>query len=231
MIGIIIDLLLLLVLAFCIWQGQRKGLIMTALGVLILVLGLWAGSGMGNALTGAMSENVTPLLDWVADDAYSAAVKEYGKQPDASKHDEVAEISKLAFAELGILGGVTDRLTEKVWDAMQGGEAKLSPRAAISIVFIETFSWVIIFLFGFIIVALLLTLLLHFVSMLVPIPKVPKLDKWGGLALGVFHGLIILFVIGWILRFLGIIIPQEWVNSTLILRLLVNVNPFGAILF
>ncbi len=228
MTAFIVDLLVLMILGFCVWQGYRKGLILSAAGVLILIIGVIGGVQLANRLGPSVSVKMGPLLDWVADDATDEAVRASGGYSAFQDIDTVETIARGAFERLGIQKNGASKLSGRVWDRMQALDTPLNK--SVAAIFIEAVCWVGVFLFGFVILSLLLTLAAHFVSMLFTIPGLNLLDTVGGLGFGLLQGLLILFAVGWVFRYLGILIPDSWTQNTLLLRFFVNVNPFDAFL-
>jgi uncharacterized membrane protein required for colicin V production len=223
--SIVADLLVFIILAFCIWQGHRKGLILTISSFVILLIAIWGASHLTDRFINPVTEHIQQLLDWVTDDAAEEAVR---KQSETQITDKNLTIARDAFSGLGISSKEVDLMAEKV-DTLMKNEG-VSVKAAISAVFIHTFSWVILFFFFLAIVALVLTLLMHFISMLFDLPGLKMLDKVGGLAAGLLHGCVLMFAIGWGLRFLGILIPTELIGHTVLLRFFVQVNPLAVFL-
>ncbi len=225
---LVLDLLVLMVLGFCVWQGYRKGLILTVAGLLILVIAVWGGAKVADRFADSVVEKVNPILNWVSDEATEQAIREHGRDGNTKNEKTIKEIAVDAFASLGVVDQETDTLAERVITTMK--TTGLSLRESIANTFIRTVCWVILFIFGFAIVTLLLTLLAHFISMLFNLPGLKLVDTVGGMVSGLIYGLIILFAIGWIMRFLGILIPKDLVDGTFFLRFFVYSNPLTSVL-
>jgi hypothetical protein len=223
---VVLDLLILLILAFCVWQGYRKGLILSLSGFLILIIALWGASFLSDRFVDSVTERIHPLLDWVTDDATEEAARSEVSDKDPEAHS--LSVARKTFSLLGVSDKEVDILADKVLAFMD--DAGVSVRAGISAVFIRTLTWVILFLFFLAIIALLLTLLTHFIGMMFDLPGLKMLDTVGGLAAGFAHGCLILFAIGWGLRFLGILIPAELIGETVFTRFFVQTNPLALFL-
>lgn len=222
----VLDLLVLIILGFCTWQGYRKGLILTVAGLLVLVIAIWGGTKVADKFADVVVEKVTPLINWVSDDATEDAMSQNGRTGSPMDKSTITTIAERAFSTLGVFNGETEKMADRVYNNMtKTGE---SIRSSISSVFVRTLCWVLLFIFGFTVVALLLTLLAHFISMLFTLPGLKMVDTIGGLASGLLYGMLILFAIGWMMRFLGLIIPTDLVEGTFFLRFFVTVNPLSA---
>ncbi|MDR3207481.1 MAG: CvpA family protein [Oscillospiraceae bacterium] len=228
MIHLILDLLVLAVLAFCVWQGWRKGLILTAAGMLVIILAIWGANTLSEKYADTLSEKVYPLLSWVTDDATEEAAHDnaYNAAPD--DENVILVIAAQAFARLGIVDAEIEELADRVVAQMK--ETGASLRQSIAMTFLNMVCRVLLFIFIFAVLALLMTLGTHFVSMLFKLPGLRLADTVGGLALGFARGLFILFAIGWLLRFIGILIPSDLVQDTVLLRLFVQHNPLVGLL-
>jgi hypothetical protein len=222
----VLDLLILLVLAFCVWQGYRKGLVLSLSGFLILIIALWGASSLSDRFVDPVAERIHPLLDWVTDDAAEEASRSESGDNDSDAH--ALSVARKAFSLLGVSGREVDALADKVLTFME--DAGVSVRAGISAVFIRTLAWVVLFLFFLAVIALLLTLLAHFIGMMFELPGLKTLDTVGGLTAGFVHGCLILFAVGWGLRFLGILIPAELIDETVLTRFFVQTNPLALFL-
>jgi hypothetical protein len=218
---IVLDLLILLILAFCVWQGYRKGFILSLSGFLILIVALWGASFLSDRFVDPVTERIHPLLDWVTDDATERASRSEADAEDSEARS--LSVAREAFSLLGVSEEEVDALADKVLSFMD--DSGVSVRAGVSAVFIRTLAWVILFLFFLAIISLLLTLLAHFIGMMFELPGLKLLDTVGGLAAGLAHGCLILFAIGWGLRFLGILIPAELIGETVLTRFFVQTNP------
>jgi uncharacterized membrane protein required for colicin V production len=221
-VTVVLNLLLVIILGFCVWQGYRKGLILTAAGVLVLILAIWGASGIAGRYAADFEERINPLFGWVSDEATEEAMRANGYKNEIRDPDTVRRVAAEAFSGMGIVETEADKMAGSALDDMR--ENSLPLKAGVSNAFIHAIYRVLLFIFVFAVIALLLTLLSHFVSMLVKMPVLKQLDTIGGLAAGFVYGLLLLFAVGWILRFLGILLPQKIIDDTILLRFLVNHN-------
>ena len=228
MTHIVLDLLLVLILGFCVWQGFRKGLILTVAGIVVLALAVWGASSIASRYADDFEERVHPLFGWVSDEAADDAMRSAGYSSGVRDEEFILNIAAGAFAKMGIVDQEAQKLADQVADDMRENSTTL--KSAISNAFIHVICQVLLFVFTFAVIALLLTLLTHFFGMLVKLPGLKLFDTIGGLAVGLGYGVLLMFAIGWVLRFLGVIIPIPLIEDTTLLRFFVNNNPLAGLL-
>jgi len=224
---ILVDILLLAILGFTVWQGHRKGFILTLAGILVLVVSLWGATSFSGHYADDFEERLVPLVGWAAAEATEAAIREGNYTLDASK-ESALRIAADAFSRMGIIPEEAEKLADSTMTDILENDLPL--KAGITNTFINTMCRALLFIFAFTVLALLLTLVAHFVSMLFKIPGFRLIDTIGGLAAGLVYGLLLLSAIGWCLRFLGMIAPADFIESTVLLRFFVNNNLLAAVL-
>lgn len=224
----LIDLLLLLILAFCIWQGFRKGLILTIAGIVVIFLSAFLAGRVANAYAQPLSESLYPIMSWVADDAIEEAARGKGRLTEINDRKTLEEITRDTYEKLGIHAAESDKMVGMALGAMNNLETKVQDAIAGTLLF--SFSYMLLCVFGFVFFMVGLTLLIHFLASVIKLPMLHMLDKAGGAAGGLLYGVLILCAIGWGARFLGIIINPELVGNTLFLKFFVNFNLLAGIL-
>ena len=228
MTEVIADLLLLLILGFSIMQGYRKGFILTLVGVFVLLLSIWGAARISDTYAPDLEEGVVSAFGWASNEAVEEAIRDEGYTSSVTDRDTLLRIVASALNSMGIVQGEADKLAEQVVEGMQ--EDSVSLRTSASNAFVHALCRALLFLFVFAVLALFLTIVAHFVSMLFRLPGLRLLDTIGGLAAGLVYGLLLLFAIGWGLRFTGLLIPAEVIDNTLLLRFFVENNLFAAIM-
>ncbi len=214
------DLLALLVLGFCIWQGYRKGLVLMVISVVIIILSVWGASTIASKYSEQFSEKLQPLLSWVSEDPMDKAARGKGNVNNITDQTALREIAQETFVNMGISEKRAVTLTGLVFEGM--GKPDMTFRKSVSSVFMSSISYVILAVFGFIVLMILLTLVMHFIAAVFKLPVLKTLDSVGGAALGLLFGMLILAVFGWALQFTGALIPQEVISKTWIMKLFSN---------
>jgi uncharacterized membrane protein required for colicin V production len=228
MTGFLLDLLLVAVLAFCVWQGYRKGLILTVAGVLMIFLAAFLAGKVASTSAQPVSERLHPIMGWVTDDAIGEATRGKGRINELTDMTEIAGVAEDTFSQMGISGSEIAAMVEKVLQALTGTEQTL--RETIEVTALYVASYALIALFSFILFMVGLTLLVHFIAAVFKLPVLNIIDKVGGLAAGLLYGILILCAVGWAMRYAGIFSNTGIVENTTILRFFVNHNMLAGLL-
>jgi hypothetical protein len=72
---------------------------------------------------------------------------------------------------------------------------------------------------------ILFTVIANLVNLAFKLPGLELINDIGGAVFGLLKGLIFLFAIAWLIRFLGFIIPESTLNKTIVLKWLMVNNP------
>ncbi len=223
-----LDILALLIIGFCIWQGYRKGLILTVAGVLIILISSWSAGKIAAQYSEAFADKIQPVLGWLADDAIDEAARGKGRLIDITDQKTLSEIAQDALGGMGFSFVDKEGLAGKVFDYM--AEKELSFREAVTFTFLKSLSYMILCVFGFIVVMILLTLLIHFIAAVFKLPVLNLIDKVGGVASGLLYAVLILTVIGWALKYAGMLVPQELIEKTVLLKMFYKSNLLSGLL-
>jgi uncharacterized membrane protein required for colicin V production len=205
---LVIDLLVLGVIAFFALRGLKKGLVMAVAGAVIFIV----------ALVGA----------WMAVGAFSPRVQTF-VEPMISGWVESRAVERIPAGADGGLGGVTDTM---VYDALRmfGLGENLAQQfaenvsgqvtqAGQGVVYAITAALAanIARMLTFVIAFALITVVLHFAARLLDtIAKLPVLNtfnKLGGLAGGVLQGAVVVWLVVFCLRFVGVFGPETFANT------------------
>ncbi|MDR0325052.1 MAG: hypothetical protein LBI19_03025 [Oscillospiraceae bacterium] len=228
MTGFLLDLLLIAALAFCVWQGLRKGLILTVAGVLVIFISAFLAGRVADAYAQPVSEKLYPIMSWLADDAIDEASRGKGRVNEMTDRKEIAEVAQRTFESLGISGLEIDAMVDRVLAALIGAEQTVHETIGQTVLYMAAYA--LLCLFAFILFMVGFTLLIHFLAAVFKLPVLNLIDKVGGAAAGAFYGILILCAVGWAVRYLGIIAGPELVEDTTILKLFVNHNMLAGLL-
>lgn len=226
--ALLIDVLLLAILAFCIWQGYRKGLILTVAGVVVIVLSVILASQVATAYAEPFSENLYPIMSWLGGDELDEAALGKGKLEEITSAATIAEIAREAYESLGISSEEVDKMVDAALTAM--AEREQDARTAITSTLLYSLSYLLLCLAAFVVFMVAFTLLIHLLAAMFKLPVFNLIDKIGGVAVGALYGILILCVIGWAARYLGVALDAEIVESTTVLELFINHNMLKGIL-
>jgi len=224
----LIDIFVLAILLFCVWQGLRKGLVLTVGGIIIIFLSAFLAGWVADAYAEDLSESLYPIMMWVAEDAIEEAAQGKGRLSEINDMKTQTEITRDTYEILGIHQKESNKMVDKTIEAITKGKATV--KEAISSTLLYALSHALLCAFGFLLFMVGLSLLLHFIAFVVKLPVLNLIDKTGGAVSGLLFGVLILSAIGWVSRFLGIIMDSELIGKTVLLKFFANFNLLAGIL-
>jgi uncharacterized membrane protein required for colicin V production len=222
MTGLLLNLLLLAVIGFCVWQGYRKGLILSVAGVLIIFIAAFLAGKTAAANANSVSEKLLPIMSWVAEDAINDAERGRGPINQITDPEALADITEDVFRKMGISEREIKAMVGRVLPSLS--DPGQTAKEAIEATSLYVAAYALIAIFSFILYAVGLTLLIYFVSAVFKLPVLNLIDKIGGAATGLLYGMLILSAVGWAMRYLGIFTSFDLVSSTAVLRFFSRFN-------
>lgn len=210
---LIIDLIILVISAFCIFLGYQRGLAKCAIKILSFVIAL-AISFMFYKPVGNIIKKNTEI-----DDSIKGAITQIIEN-DTEEDGQIKEESNLPQSMVDHINNEIKTNVNKTKEAVVTTAAEDISNTAINVI-----SWIGIF----IVVRLLLLILTLVFSVLTELPVLKQVDKIGGIIYGVLQAAIILFVIFTIISFISPMIEQtgiiSMINKSFIGSVLYNYNP------
>lgn len=223
------DLLMFLILLFCVWQGYRKGVFLSLLSILILLIAAGISGRVASGYAEPLSDKLQPILSWVVDDAIDTATRGKGALEEITDNTVLTEVVKNTYRSIGINEKEIKKMTEVTFSTLTKN-SDMTLRDSISKTLLFSIAHMFVGLFAFIILTLLITLLLHFVASIFKLPVFPSIDKIGGPVCGFLYGIMILGVIGWAVRFVGFAVTPEMVSKTILLQLFTKFSILAGVL-
>jgi uncharacterized membrane protein required for colicin V production len=228
--GFIIDVILVVILAFCVWRGYKNGLIRGVCGFLALVLSIFGASLVASTYSEEYTGMLRPFVGGIVDSTLADILRPDGA--DAAGAPPAAEggTYNTAFAalrKLGLSASAAELLAEKVSGAVADAEKGLA--SVITDKLCAALAYIVVFGAAFIILAIIFAVLGNLLNFVFSLPGLHLVDTVAGLAFGLGKGLIIVFFIALVLRYLGIV-TSEAIEDTTLLKLLINHNPIANVL-
>lgn len=217
-----INIVLLLIVAMCIWRGCKKGFVSGIVGILAVVIALYGGSFLSEKYAGQVIPVLEPFVNGYIDSqkTRNAALEKMGYgDSELSLEDVLAQDSSLRYdyafecsKSLGLNDKLSERIAEKsVKYAEKTGE---NMTEAVISVMCDTISYVGGLLLAFLLILILLTAITNIGSLSFKFPKMPMLDYVGGGVLGFVKGFLYCSLLCWLLGFMGIIIGADTLDGT-----------------
>ncbi len=228
-VPVIIDILLLLIVLFCAYNGFRKGLILGITGIIAIVVALYGANLLADTFSPKVQEVMKPFVDGIVEKSVNDAKDKtsepgyvfYG--PEEGENDEVYEVSYESLRKLGILKSAAQRITSEVREKVSkiGNDLKLELVDKLT----EKLAYAATLVIAFILIIIIFVVLANIINLAFKLPGLELLNELLGLVLGLAKGFAIVFLLAWLVRFFGILLPEKTIDKTLILAWLIKVNP------
>lgn len=206
---LLLDFIVVVILLVFLFQGKRKGFVLTLCGLLALVVAFVGASLLARYLAPPIAQAVTPQI--------SSALEEYiqADLPTQSTEDSLRTILENF--------GFYDQLIGTIEETIVAGTDQVLTTVASTVAL--SVCYLVIFLITFILVLIGWYFLSHTIDFVFKLPGLNFLNSWGGAALGLVRGAIFLFIIGWLLQYMGNLIPEDTVSQTYLLKIFLESSP------
>lgn len=243
---ILIDLILAFILILFLAHGFRRGLVASLAGLLSFFVALFGANLIARACTPVVAQWIAPSVEAVLTQRAQSSQDspERGSLPapsgDPSTQGETAETPAppqqndpdqnqflQPLEQLGLYESVAQPVADAARQQIHAAQQTMTSALARSLS--ATIAFWGVFLLGSILLRILLGAVIHGLKLLVRLPVLSQLNRLAGLLLGLVQGIAVLFLIAWVVGFLGQWIPEETVEQTVFLRWLSHTTPFALI--
>lgn len=218
----IIDIVLLIIIALCTWNGYKRGLVGGIASILAIVIALFGGSLISSAYAHEVVPALEPFVDGYID---SQSTREdvlknlgYGSS-DLSLDDILQQDSSLrydyafeCFVKVGIFDKHAEILAEKA--VRYAEESDVDMTAAVVAVLCDTITYVGALVIAFLLILIFLVAIGNVTNLSFRLPNMENLDEVGGAVLGFAKGFLYCILLSWVLSFLGSILGNETMDHT-----------------
>lgn len=231
--NIIIDLVLIGILALCVWNGYRKGLILGISGILALVVAFYGANLIAETYSSEFTSMVEPFIAGIVDKSVDETSEdletpaENGDLDPSANPEQVYEVSYESLRKIGILKSAASNIAEELKNEVDQIGSKL--KTAVIHKLAGTLAYVAVLIIVFLLIVIIFAVISNLLNLAFKLPGLELLNEIGGTLFGLLKGLIFIFAISWALRFFGFVIPETTVNKTVLLKWLMNNNPIIAI--
>lgn len=220
----IIDLILVGILAICIWSGYKKGLIMGVGGVLCIIVSIYGA----NLLANTFSHDIVPALkpfaagytEKLTSGEDSSVLKQLGWEEEersvsdllAAQPSQRVAFCAACYRSLGVSEGTAEIMARRAVDyAEETGSGIL---IAVGQILCESVSYAVCFVLAFLLLIIVLTVVGNLPNLNYKLPSLDLVNDIGGAVLGLVTGLMFCVVLVWALKFMGMILGGETLSST-----------------
>ena len=232
MTAFLIDAAIVGTIAFCAWRGYKNGLIRGVFGVVSLIVSLLFANIAAQAYSNDAKGMLVPFIGGLIDSTLMD-MSEDGIEYQALAHDhDIDDVDfGTAYVALRLLGlpeaaavNVAERSLE-----VDEEETFRTFSDVIADKLSAALSYVAVFGIAFLLIAIVFAVIGNLVGFVFSLPGLKLVDIITGSVLGLCKGVIIVFAVGVIIRYFGVLILPI-LERTTILRYIVNHNPIANLL-
>ena len=223
----IINLVLVAIIVICAWQGYKKGIIMGIIEILVIILSLYGAQLLSDTFSyeiiPVMKPFVSGLMDTrIEDTAFGVLGFEPDENGDYHVEQSLAdmieqmpesrrEICRWAYKDLGLYDAIADSMADRAVEYMDTNDADIS--TAITNILCQSVSWYGGFILAFILLFTVLIVIVNIPNLSFKLPYIGILNDLGGLAIGIYTGLLIGSLLVWVLQFVGLLLPEDTLKN------------------
>lgn len=222
----IIDILLLIIIALCTWNGYKRGLVGGIAGILAIIISLFGGSMLSSAYAHEVVPTLEPFVDGYIDSQNTRDTVldslGYGES-DLSLEDILKQDSSLRYdyayeciTSLGIYESRAETLAERA--VKLSDENDMDMTDAVVSVLCDTITYVGALMVAFLLILIFFVALGNIGNLSFRLPNMENVDEIGGAVLGFIKGFLYCVLLSWLLSFMGKIIGMETMAHTVLGR-------------
>lgn len=225
---VIIDIVVIVVLVGFTIYGARRGLLRALAGLLVVIVALVGAGIVAATFTQPVTKLVTPLIADYIEKKVDAAIKESVQAPTSQDDEDDSSVEELLDL-LGLDREVRESLAEQAMEKIEDTGATIAMAVVESLA--QSIIYGILYIVSFVGLSILLRVLLRAMDLVLQLPGLHLLNSLGGAAVGLVEGALLLFLVVWVLRRLGVSFETEALASAHILRIFTSNTPLSVLTF
>lgn len=255
---IIADVVVLAAVLLAVIIGAKRGLIKSVAGIVVVILAIVGASFVSGYLTDPVTEWLQPRLEEKLQEKITAAV-EKNAEKDPSQNSDARQLLNLlgqsgengektlnsmekggtlhkllegeAFKRLlhftgGSDGSADSFLGELAERAKETGRNMMSELVH---TMLRSVVRAVLFVLAYVILRILLSLIVRSLDLVAKLPVIHQANALGGGIIGLLYGLLLAFLAVWILRRCHVLITEDMIEGTYLLRFFANHSPMELI--
>lgn len=224
-VAVIIDIVIVLVLAGFTVYGTKRGLFQSLAGLMIVVVALFGAAIIAGTFAKPIAKVAAPLVEkHFAEQLHD--ILDEAKQNVVVSESEATE----AVPELPEDGFLAD-VMENVGTALEGATDSAAQAASAAVErLVESFVYGLLFILAFVLLLLLLRVLCAAMGLLTKLPGVHGLNALGGAAFGLVEGVLLVFLVVFMLQNLGVSLDTAALQEAHILRIFRENTPISILM-
>lgn len=224
---IIYDAIIAAVLLFFLWLGWRKGFVLTLCSLLAVFVALIGASFLSDILAEPVARAIEPAVTSQIHDQVTS-YWQHAPEAGAASRDEADWLAQLPLEEVleplresKLFKNYAETFQQAV-DDRAAGMVTHAAQALAHYVAVQI-ARIVIFAVAFIAVLIAWWFLSHTLDLVAKLPVLSTVNAWGGGAVGLVKGALVVFIAVWLLR--DGYIPQEAAEHTFLLKFFSTASP------
>ena len=235
---VIMDMIVAAVLVTFTIFGARRGLFRALAGLVAVIVALVGAGIIANTLAAPAAKLVTPLIQTHIEEKVGEAVTEQaGQAPqvDGVPTDPMAEIGGDALSIedllnlLGLDQDVRDSLAQQAQEKVQDTGVSIAMAVVESVA--QSMIYGILYIVSFTLLLWGLKILIRATDLVLKLPGLHLANSLGGGAIGLIEAGLLVFLVIWVARRLGVSFETDAVAATHLLRFFTTNTPLSALSF
>ena len=223
---LIYDGAIVAILAYFFLRGRKKGLILALCGLAAFFVAIIGARMASDAFAPKVAHMLQPHFSTVIEAHLGNGLEE--------RLDELltaGEQGDNAIAKLLTTLGFYDEVADTIRSAVSGQAAQTAADVAVALArsVAEVVAGVLVFIAAFLLITVGWFLLSHALDLAARLPILNGLNRTLGGLFGLLQGMLLLFLVAWVLRLMGGVIPQDTVEQTSLLKFFCTTNPISLI--
>ena len=225
-IHLIYDGIIVATLAYFFLRGRKKGLILALCGLAAFFVAIIGARMASDAFAPKVADILQPHFSTVIESHLGNGLEERLEELLITGEQGDNAIAKLLTAL-----GYYDEVADAIRTAVSGQAAQTAADVAVALArtVAEVVAGVLVFIVAFLLITVGWFLLSHALDLAARLPILNGLNRTLGGLFGLLQGMLLLFLIAWVLRLMGGVIPQDTVEQTSLLKFFCTTNPISLI--
>ena len=217
--SLIIDLILIAIIAFCAWNGYRKGFIMGISGILALIVAFYGAQIIADTYSQEFNSMLKPFVSGIVD---SAVAKVQEDTVDTFDEEDVYGVTYDALGNIGILKSAARDIADEIANKVE--RTGQTMREEIVSVLCSKISYILTVVVVFLMILIVFTVIANIINLAFKLPGLEFINELFGALFGFAKGAVIVVAIAWVMRYLGVLVDEDIVNKTVLLEWLMEHN-------
>ena len=223
---LIYDAAIVAILALFFLRGRKKGLILTLCGLVAIFVALIGARMVSNYFAPKVADMLQPHFSTVIEEQLGN-----GLEDKLEEMLSVGEDGGNVIADILTKLGFYDEVSNAIRNAVSGEAAQAVTDVAVALArtVAEVVAGVLVFVVAFLLISAAWFVVSRALDLAARLPIIHGLNRTLGGLFGLLQGMLLLFLVAWVLRLMGGVIPQETVEQTTLLRFFCTSNPISLI--